>query len=101
MLRHNRPHSGWRPRRRDSERGSHDEPITAHSLLALAAIPAFARPPSAEEPAPGHRAEVLVLGVYHMANPGRDIFMAKAQDEYLASHTVLETLLYMNAPIRS
>src|ERR1044071_870934 len=26
------------------------------------------------------RAEVLVLGVYHMANPGRDIFNTKADD---------------------
>src|SRR5438876_6933709 len=30
-------------------------------------------------PAPA-RAEVLVLGVYHMANPGRDIFNMQADD---------------------
>ena len=32
----------------------------------------------AQSPAP--RAEVLVLGVYHMANPGHDIFNTKADD---------------------
>jgi hypothetical protein len=31
-------------------------------------------------PAPPARAEVLVLGVYHMANPGRDIFNTQADD---------------------
>jgi len=31
------------------------------------------------QPAP-ERAEVLVLGVYHMANPGRDLFNAQADD---------------------
>lgn len=46
--------------------------------LALAvATPALAH----EAPAPpAARAEVLVLGVYHMANPGRDIFNMKADD---------------------
>ena len=43
------------------------------SLCALVAAPAFAQSPTA-------RAEVLVLGVYHMANPGRDIFNTKADD---------------------
>jgi hypothetical protein len=42
-------------------------------LCALFAIPAFA-----QSAAP--RAEVLVLGVYHMANPGRDLFNTKADD---------------------
>lgn len=86
--------------------------------------------------APPQRAEILILGTYHMANPGRDIFnmsaddvllpkrqaeigellfakatgqsqimdqlmseigeMVKQQDAYLHSHTVIETLLYMN-----
>ena len=45
--------------------------------LVLAATPALAQPP-ATPPAP--RAEVLVLGVYHLANPGRDIFNMKADD---------------------
>lgn len=45
-----------------------------------AAMPGLA-PSSAEEPAPPDgRAEVLVLGVYHMANPGRDIFNMQADD---------------------
>lgn len=50
--------------------------------LALAvAMPTLARQPSAEGPAqPAARAEVLVLGVYHMANPGRDVFNMRADD---------------------
>lgn len=50
------------------------------SLLALAlgaALPAISQPSPAEKPA---RAEVLVLGVYHMANPGHDIFNTQADD---------------------
>ena len=39
---------------------------------------AFATPALSQSPAP--RAEVLVLGVYHMANPGHDIFNTKADD---------------------
>ena len=34
----------------------------------------------AKEPAKSARAEVLVLGVYHMANPGHDIFNVQADD---------------------
>jgi hypothetical protein len=34
----------------------------------------------AENPAPPARAEVLVLGVYHMSNPGHDIFNMQADD---------------------
>jgi hypothetical protein len=46
-----------------------------------AAMPALAQSPSAGEPGPpAARAEVLVLGVYHMANPGRDIFNMNADD---------------------
>jgi hypothetical protein len=44
-----------------------------------AALPAQAQGPSAPGPAAA-RAEVLVLGVYHMANPGRDIFNMQADD---------------------
>ena len=48
--------------------------------LALAAtMPALERVSVAAAPAAA-RAEVLVLGVYHMANPGRDIFNMKADD---------------------
>jgi hypothetical protein len=36
-------------------------------------VPAFSQQPA-------QRAEVLVLGVYHMANPGRDIFNMQADD---------------------
>ena len=46
-------------------------------LALVAALPAVAQPSPAEKPA---RAEVLVLGVYHMANPGRDIFNTQADD---------------------
>jgi hypothetical protein len=53
-------------------------------VVALASAKhAFAQTPLAAAPgagAPAQRAEVLVLGVYHMANPGRDIFNMKADD---------------------
>lgn len=46
-----------------------------------AAAPAGTQRPAAEKPAPATpRVEVLVLGVYHMANPGRDIFNTRADD---------------------
>lgn len=44
-------------------------------LCALSAIPAAWGQSPAEK-----RTEVLVLGTYHMANPGRDIFNTKADD---------------------
>jgi hypothetical protein len=51
------------------------------TLALAAAMPTLAQQPSAEEPAqPAARAEVLVLGVYHMANPGKDIFNMKVDD---------------------
>ena len=43
-------------------------------ILCLTALTAMASPAQAQ------RAEVLVLGVYHMANPGRDIFNMQADD---------------------
>ena len=53
-------------------------------LFALAigsAITALARQAAGQKPEPPvARAEVLVLGVYHMANPGHDIFNMKADD---------------------
>jgi hypothetical protein len=53
-------------------------------ILALAmgsATPARGQQADAEKPdAPGACAQVLVLGVYHMSNPGRDIFNMKADD---------------------
>lgn len=48
--------------------------IPALSLLAFATLPA-----SAQQSTPP-RTEVLVLGVYHMANPGHDLFNMKADD---------------------
>ncbi len=56
-------------------------PVLSLALALAAAMPALAQQPSAEEPAqPAARAEVLVLGVYHMDNPGRDIFNMQADD---------------------
>src|SRR5688572_3906223 len=50
-------------------------------LLTLsAALPAASQQSPAVKPATPPRAEVLVLGVYHMANPGRDIFNMQADD---------------------
>ncbi len=48
--------------------------------LALVATPALAQRVPAEQPAAPDRAEVLVLGVYHMANPGHDIFNMQVDD---------------------
>ncbi|HEY8227818.1 MAG TPA: DUF5694 domain-containing protein [Pyrinomonadaceae bacterium] len=50
------------------------------SLLMLTVVIAGAFAASAQQTSTGPRAEVLVLGVYHMANPGRDIFNMKADD---------------------
>lgn len=53
-------------------------------MLALAmesAVAARAQPRAAQQPEPpAARAEILVLGVYHMANPGHDIFNTAADD---------------------
>ena len=52
-------------------------------LLALtvgAVLPAAAQQPPTAKPSASARAEVLVLGTYHMANPGRDIFNMQADD---------------------
>lgn len=48
----------------------------AGGLIAFA-LPAFAQAPADRPP---DRAQVLVLGVYHMANPGRDLFNMPADD---------------------
>ena len=56
-------------------------PVLMSALAVAAATAALAQQPSSEAPAPtAARAEVLVLGVYHMANPGRDIFNMQADD---------------------
>jgi len=51
--------------------------MTAATALAQAPTPLTGAPAAVE---PAARAEVLVLGVYHMANPGRDVFNMKADD---------------------
>jgi Family of unknown function (DUF5694) len=45
-----------------------------------AVFPAVCQQAPADKSATPARAEVLVLGVYHMANPGRDIFNMQADD---------------------
>ena len=57
-----------------------NRPVLPLALALAAAMPALAQQPSAEPAQPAARAEVLVLGVYHMANPGRDIFNMQADD---------------------
>ncbi len=49
-------------------------------LLMWAAMPSAAQSPAASTQSAPARAEVLVLGVYHMANPGQDLFNSKADD---------------------
>ncbi|MBV8519681.1 MAG: hypothetical protein JO197_19980 [Acidobacteria bacterium] len=55
----------------------HAKVVTALALCALGAFDTAAQPTA---PAPPPRAEVLVLGVYHMANPGHDVFNTQADD---------------------
>lgn len=43
-------------------------------------LPGVLQQSLAQTPTPPVRAEVLVLGTYHMANPGRDIFNTQADD---------------------
>jgi len=49
------------------------------ALMLGASAPALSQQAPPEKPASLH-AEVLVLGVYHMANPGHDIFNVQADD---------------------
>jgi hypothetical protein len=49
-------------------------------VMAVAALAAAQGAPQKPEKANGQRGQVLVLGVYHMANPGHDIFNMKADD---------------------
>ena len=49
--------------------------------LLMASVTVLAQQAAAEKPAaPAARSEVLVLGVYHMSNPGHDIFNTQADD---------------------
>ena len=50
------------------------------SLVAMTAMGALAPAQGASSKEEAKRAEVLVLGVYHMANPGHDIFNMQADD---------------------
>jgi Family of unknown function (DUF5694) len=53
----------------------------ALALLVGAAVTCLGQTTTVHQPEPSAaRAEVLVLGVYHMANPGRDIYDVKADD---------------------
>jgi hypothetical protein len=54
--------------------------VAALALLALSALPAASQSSSPEKPDAIARAEVLVLGVFHMANPGRDIVNSQVDD---------------------
>ena len=54
--------------------------IAALGLCTLAAHSANAQQPGAANTANRARAEVLVLGTFHMANPGRDLFNTQADD---------------------
>lgn len=52
----------------------------ALTLWAVTPLPVLSQQSSTETPAARARAEVLVLGVYHMSNPGRDIVDMRADD---------------------
>ena len=54
--------------------------VCMFALTLGAILPAASQQPPAEKPAAPARAEVLVLGVYHMSNPGHDIFNMQADD---------------------
>jgi hypothetical protein len=54
--------------------------LAALSLWAVSPLPAVSQQSPATQPAGRARAEVLVLGVYHMNNPGRDIANTQADD---------------------
>ncbi len=54
--------------------------FTIFALTLGAVTPAVSQPSPGAKPAAPPRAEVLVIGVYHMANPGHDIFNTQADD---------------------
>lgn len=55
--------------------------VLSFVLVLAAAMLAPAQRPSGQIPVqPGSQAEILVLGTYHMANPGHDIFNMQADD---------------------
>ena len=54
--------------------------LCTFALTFGAIFPAVSQQLPPQKPAAATRAEVLVLGVYHMANPGHDIFNMQADD---------------------
>jgi hypothetical protein len=54
--------------------------IAALTVWAVSPLPAVAQQSPSEKSTSHLRAEVLVLGVYHMSNPGRDIVNMQADD---------------------
>jgi len=54
--------------------------IAALTLAAFSPLLAVSQQSPADKPAAPARAEVLVLGVYHMSNPGHDIVNTRADD---------------------
>ena len=59
--------------------GASDVVLGMRKLLVLGAVLAVS-PAQVHAQAPAPHAEVLILGTYHMANPGRDLFNTKADD---------------------
>ena len=58
-----------------------NRPVLILALAMGCAVTALAQEAAAQNPeSPAARAEVLVLGVYHMSNPGHDIFNTEADD---------------------
>src|SRR3954465_862581 len=56
-------------------------PAFPAALAVALSLSASAQQVATTEPPPSHaHAEVLVLGTYHMGNPGHDIFNMKADD---------------------
>jgi hypothetical protein len=53
---------------------------TLLGLLAITLLAIAFSGPAIVQTAPSQRAEILILGTYHMANPGHDVFNMKADD---------------------
>lgn len=54
--------------------------LAAAGLCAIGLFHSCSQAPAANTSRPPSGSEVLVLGVYHMANPGRDLFNTRADD---------------------
>lgn len=55
-------------------------PITALGIATFMSLFAVSQSVSAQDPTERDRPEVLILGVYHMSNPGNDVFNTEADD---------------------